>query len=169
MAQLFVAAIAAAPAPTVPAKAFTMVCPSAAQVGKIVGRKVTVVPRDDPSCEFKAGENWDDGIGFFIVPGYGSIDEYRARMKRETTHAGVPPIAFLDVGGLTPGAFAYADLSPVTLSWQLQEGVVAQLVAREDTDVLRRLAALFAAVQTSVARPTMPAGPSRPGLPSTGD
>lgn len=163
VANLFVAAIAEPPAPTVPAKAFTMVCPSAAQVSQTLGRDVTPVPGYPKVCAFKDG---DKSINFSIVPGYGSIVEYRARAKRDTTFAGVPPIPFVDVSGVTPGAFAWADLSPITLSWQLEEGVVAQLYALEDFDVLRRLAALFAAVQHDDTPPTTP---TKPGLPSTGD
>ena len=132
----------------------------------IIGRHVTVFPRDDDTCSFKDGDKF---ISFAIVPGYGSIVEYRARKVRDLTVSGAPPVPFVDFSGLTPGAFAWADLSPVSLSWQLEEGVKAHLNAVEDTDVLRRLAALFAAVQAGDTRPTTPAGPGRPGLPFTGD
>ncbi len=166
VADLFVAAIADPPAPAVPAKDFTITCPSAQQVSQIVGHEVAVFPADDDACSFKDGEKF---ISFSIVAGYGSIVEYRARKGRDLTVSGAPPVPFLDFGGLTPGAFAWADLSPITLSWQLEDGVVAQLYALEDLDVMRRLAALFAAGQQGNTPPTTPAGPSRPGLPPTGD
>ncbi len=163
MADLLVAAIAPSPAPTVPAKDFTMKCPSAAQVTKVIGRKVDFAPRDSAECLFKDGEK---SISFSIVPGYGSITEYRARKVRDLTVSGAPPVPVMDFGGLTPGAFVWADLSPVTLTWQLEGDVLAQLWALEDTDVLRRLAVLFTDVQKGSGSPTTPA---KPGLPSTGD
>ena len=164
LADLFVGAIAESPAPTVPAKDFAMSCPSAAQVSQTLGQDVTLVPGDQKVCAFKDG---DKSINFSIVPGYGSIVEYRARVERDLSRAATP-VPILDFGGLTPGAFAWADLSPTTLSWQLEDGVVAQLVALEDFDVLRRLAALFAAVQHDDTPPTTPPRPGTPGLPSTG-
>ncbi len=164
LGHVFVTAITEPPAPTVRARDFTMSCPSAAQISKVLGRDVTFVLGDPKVCAFKDG---DERISFSIVPGYGSIVEYRARVERDLSGAATP-VPFLDFGGLTPGAFAWVDLSPTTLSWQLEDGVVARLVASEESDVLRSLAALFAAVQQDGTEPTTPASPSKPGLPSTG-
>lgn len=166
VANLFAAAISNAP-PTVPAKAFTLTCPTAKQVSRALGRTVALVPRDENPCAFEYG---DSAIVFLIAPGYGSIVEFRARQILDYQVGGAPIMGqFRDFAGLTPGAFTFSDLTPPILSWQLEEGVVAQLVASEQDDVVRRLALMFADVQHEGGSPTTPGGTEKPGLPSTGD
>ncbi|RMB61912.1 hypothetical protein [Tessaracoccus antarcticus] len=157
LAKLFIAAIAEPPAPTVPAKAFTLTCPTAKQVSKVVGRPVVLDPEGQARCAFKDGDKW---ISFSTVKGYGSIFDYRDRVKRDVSREPPMNTAFMYFAGLTPGAFATADLSPINLRWQLEEGVIAQMVALENDSVLIRLAGLLKSVQ---------GGPGKPGLPSTGD
>jgi len=157
LANLFVAVIGDPPKPTVPAKAFTLTCPTAKQVSQTIGRTVAFAPVDGYPCAFKDG---DKRIVFSTVQGYGSIFEYRDRVRRDISREPPMNTAFSYFAGLTPGAFATADMSPVNLRWQLEEGVIAQLYALENDDVLRRLAGLLVAVQKS---------PGKPGLPSTGD
>lgn len=168
VATLFTSAIGDPPAPTVPAKDFTLVCPSAKQVSRVVGRTVVLKRNEQLPCMFKDGDN---SIFFGTARGYGKVSDYRARVLRDATVSGAPPGFFQDVSGLNPGAFTYSDLTPPLLSWQLEPGVVAQVSASEQVDVLRRLAVLFATVQKdgTPAKPVKPGTPAKPGLPSTGN
>ncbi len=157
LANLFIAAIGDPPEPTVPAKAFTLTCPTAKQVSQTLGRTVVLDPEGQSPCSFKDGDKW---IVFSTVSVYGSIFEYRDRVRRDVSREPPMNTAFSYFAGLTPGAFATSDLTPRNLRWQLEEGVIAQMYALENDDVLIRLAGLLKTVQKS---------PGKPGLPSTGD
>ncbi|RMB61911.1 hypothetical protein [Tessaracoccus antarcticus] len=163
LAKLFTAAMGIAP-PNVPAKAFTLTCPTAKQVTRVLGRTATLAPMEYYPCAFTSG---DGVVAFFIAPRYGSIVEFREAQIREYQVGGAPLMGqFRYFTGLTAGAFEFSDLTPPLLSWQLEEGVVAQLTSPGEEDVLRRLALMFAAVQHGDDSPTTP---GKPGLPSTGD
>ncbi|MDO5737386.1 MAG: hypothetical protein Q4P15_13025 [Propionibacteriaceae bacterium] len=145
------------PVPTVAPKAFTAVCPSAKDVGRIIGQ--TMKPRavDVPNtCDYIGNEH----IQLSISDTYGSVAEARIDVDLDFKNS---IVIVGDFDGLGKGAFYWTDASPAFITWQLQDGVVAHMYGASG-DEARSLARLFKDAQTKGN-----GKPSKPGLPTTGN
>ncbi|MDO5737387.1 MAG: hypothetical protein Q4P15_13030 [Propionibacteriaceae bacterium] len=164
LAKAFDASSALWSGPTVPAKPYTAVCPSAKAIGSVLKQTVKLQKVDGDDCNYAVGQS---SLSFSIKKGFGSVAEHRIDLEVGLKTFSVRTY---DFGGMGEGAYAFSDASPTFMQWQMCDGVVAGVVAWEDNDVVRRLAQTFAKAQncSNAGRPSTPK-PSKPGLPSTGN
>lgn len=160
LGTLFKEATAPWPGVTVAPQPFTATCPPASGVSRIAGITYTFKPDQYRHCNYVQQDGGT--IEFSIDDTYGSVVE--ARTGTELSFKFVTSIRTFDFSGLGDGAYAWADASPVFLTWQLRDGVVARMSGGETTDQTRRLAQLF-----EDAQETGSGSPPSPGLPSTGN
>lgn len=162
LAQLFADATYPRPVPTVPPRTFTATCPAAEDVERIMGGSMEVRPTDESNtCDYVG----DEHVTYSISDTFGSVAEARSDLELDFANS---TVTVEDFDGLSDGAFFWVDASPFFLTWQLQDGVVAELYGGRGADETRRLARLFEDAQTGgSATPTAPP-PATPGLPSTG-
>lgn len=143
-----------------PAANFTVKCPTGTQVSKALGAELKREKVEARSCRYSNDQEWLD----FEVLDVGSAAELRAHL--ELLWRGMLTGVIADFDGLGPGAFMYADASPLHVVWQHSKGVVFQTRGWSASEELRRVAVLFNTVQTGGSPPGET--PSKPGVPSTG-
>ena len=141
-----------------PAAPFEVTCPTAKQLSTVLGEQVLLEKDEARSCRYSAGAKWV----WFDVSDFGLVTE--SLTYRQLESRGLPgSYAFNDLEDLGPGAYWFADLSPLSVTWQHAEGVVFSVMADPyGQDDLRRVAVLFNSVQAGGETP------GKPGMPSTG-